>query len=317
MTKKILIAHPVPVGVLKKLQGSYEINCIANLKNKYQQVADVLPAYDALLAHSHKVDQPLMDLAPNLQIVANNGVGYDNIDIVYAKEKGIAVTNTPNTTSGPTANFALGLIIGLMRKIVITDHWIRNRQLPSWGDPKIMGVSAGGMTLGIIGLGRIGKELAKRANVCGMKVQYHNRSQLNASIEKECNATYATLEAILQTSDVISIHTPLTPSTKHLINKERLSQMKPTAFLVNTSRGGVIDQQALVTALQDRVIAGAALDVFEHEPRVPEELLQMEQVVLTPHNGTGTYEARQAMLEEALGYIKKFLSGEEVPARIV
>ena len=173
------------------------------------------------------------------------------------------------------------------------------------------------MTLGIIGMGRIGKSLAKRAHACGMQVQYHNRAQLNASVEKECHATYATLEGILGTSDVISIHTPLTPSTKHLINHERLSQMKPTAFLVNTARGGVIDQKALVAALQKGVIAGAGLDVFEDEPQVPHELLQMEQVVLTPHNGTGTYEARQAMLEEALGNITAFLSGEEVGSRIV
>ena len=136
MTKKILIAHPVPAEKLKELQGSFEIDCIASIKNKYQQVAEVLSAYDALLAHSHKVDQALMDLAPKLQIVANNGVGYDNIDIDYAKQKGIAVTNTPNTTSAPTANFALGLILSLMRKIVITDHWIRNGQLSNWDDPK-------------------------------------------------------------------------------------------------------------------------------------------------------------------------------------
>ncbi|MDH3712102.1 MAG: NAD(P)-binding domain-containing protein, partial [Cyclobacteriaceae bacterium] len=170
---------------------------------------------------------------------------------------------------------------------------------------------------GIIGMGRIGKELAKRAFACGMKVQYHNRNPLSDEIADAYHASYVSIEDLLKSSDVISIHAPLTPSTKHLINEERLVLMKSSAFLVNTARGGVIDQKALVAALQKGQIAGAALDVFEHEPQVPPELLEMEQVVITPHNGTGTNEARQAMLEEALGYITAFLSGQEVRARIV
>ncbi|MDX2305976.1 MAG: NAD(P)-dependent oxidoreductase [Microscillaceae bacterium] len=315
--KKILIGHPVPQALLNTLNQELEVHCIASVDQKYEQIIQVIDQYDALLAAAHKVDKAMMDKATHLQMISNHGVGYDNIDIEYARQKGIAVTNLPNSTSAPTATLAMSLILSLMRRVVYCDRKLRQSEIQNWIDPNLYGHAPENKTLGIIGMGRIGKALAKRALAFDMKICYHNRNPLSADEAAAYQASYVSLDQLLAEADVISIHTPLTPETQYLISTPEFAKMKPNAFLINTSRGGVIDQEALIQALQNKQIAGAGLDVFENEPEIPEALLALDNVVLSPHIGTATVEDRRAMMEEAFGNILKFFKGEPLHSRVV
>ena len=258
-----------------------------------------------------------MDQASQLQIVSNFGVGYDNVDVNYAKEKGIAVTNLPRSTSRPTATLAMTLILSILRNVSFCDRKLRVDQIDSWVSTSHYGSSPQNKTLGIIGLGRIGKELAKQAAVFGMKIYYHNRNQLSPEIEAAYQATYVSFEALLRQSDIISIHTPLTTQTHQMIAMPHFEMMKPSAILINTSRGGVIDEEAMIQALQDNKIAAAGLDVFTDEPHIPSAFLEMDNVLLTPHIGTATFEDRQAMFMEAFQNIVDFFQGKNTEARVV
>lgn len=315
--KKILIGHPVPQALLDILNQELEVHCIASVDQKYEQIIQVIDQYDALLAAAHKVDKAMMDKATRLQMISNHGVGYDNIDIEYARQKGIAVTNLPNSTSAPTATLAMSLILSLMRRVVYCDRKLRQSEIQNWIDPNLYGHAPENKILGIIGMGRIGKALAKRALAFDMKICYHNRNPLSADEAAAYQASYVSLDQLLAEADVISIHTPLTPETQYLIGTPEFAKMKPNAFLINTSRGGVIDQEALIQALQNKQIAGAGLDVFENEPEIPEALLALDNVVLSPHIGTATVEDRRAMMEEAFGNILKFFKGEPLNSRVV
>ena len=316
MTKKILISHPLSSSFLQELESPFEVTCLTTGTNKYEEVISQIADYHGLLAVGHAVDQRLIDEARNLEIVCNYGVGYDNINAEYAKQKGVAVANTPNSTSFPTANLTMGLLLALLRNIVNGDRWIRAESLPDWDDRKILGHSPEGKILGIIGMGRIGRAVAMRARCFGMKICYYNRNRLPVEMEKAHQATYVPLETLLQQSDVVSIHTPLNKTTRHLLGKEQLALMKSSAYLINTARGGVIEEKALIEALQQQQIAGAGLDVFWDEPNVPQALLTLDNVILTPHNGTGTVEARRNMMKEAFSNIVAFLKGEEIAARV-
>ncbi len=318
MSKKILIGYPINQERLQALQSPYEVHALTAHDDRYEQVLSRIEAYDGLFAISHPVDKQLMDKAKRLKVVANYGVGYDNIDVAYAKQKGIAVTNTPQSTTAPTANFAMGLMLSLLRKIVTTDRWLRQGDvIPFWGHKSIIGEAIGGKTLGILGMGRIGKAVAKRAHAFDMNIIYHNRNRIPVEQEKANHATYVSFEVLLQQSDILSIHTPLTASTKDLINASAFSKMKKGAFIVNTGRGGIIQTDALINALKNNHLAGAALDVFENEPHIPKALLSMENVIVAPHNGTATQAARDAMFAEAFGNIVAFLSDKPMTSRVI
>lgn len=315
--KKILISYPLSPKRMASLQSDFECTCVSSLENRQEETYNLIADFDALFAIGIQVDAALLDKGTKLGIVSNYAVGYDNIDIEHAKKKGIVVTNTPQSVTAPTADITLGLILSLCRRITELDRKLRHKQAPNWGDPKLMSSSLEDKTLGIIGMGRIGKAVAKRALAFGMQIIYHNRNPLPAEVEMNYNATYASLEDLLKTSDIVSVHAPLNAKTKHMISAKELALMQSSAFLINTARGAVIDEKALITALQKGQIAGAGLDVFEEEPHVPDAFLSLENVVLTPHSGTATKEARQAMLEEAFRQIILFLNGKEPESRVV
>lgn len=315
--KKILISYQVPKEGLKELEQQFQIIYPSEKSFTYEEIAQLIKDCDGFMAVNMKVDKDLIDRGKKLQIIANYGAGYDNIDIAYAASKGITVTNTPDAVTEATAEIAFGLMLDLLRNITYCDRKLRYDPEFRWGMLlSHTGHSLYGKTLGIIGMGKIGKAVARRAVASKMKVIYHKRYPLFEAFEREYNADYVSLPELLQTADIISIHTPLTGSTHHLIGRKELEVMKPSAYLINTSRGAVVDEQALVAHLQAGKLAGAALDVFENEPSVTKELFHMDNVVLTPHIGTETYEARLDMTYQAVQNLMTFFNGK-TPGNVV
>ena len=259
-------------------------------------------------------DKPVMRemimSAPKLKLVTNFGVGFNNIDLEACRERGIRVTNTPKPVIEPTAELAFALMHDVARRTAEFDRKLRAGQAEPFGVMNNLSHSLYGKTLGIIGMGRIGQALARRALAAGMTIIYHNRRPLGERREaKGEEAKYVTKDELLQTADFVSLNLPYTPEVKHLIGENELRMMKSTAYLINTARGAHVDEQALVRALKEGVIAGAAMDVYEHEPHITSELLQLDNVVLSPHTGTGTWEGRIAMCENVCDNILAWQEG--------
>ena len=253
----------------------------------------------------------MMDQFPDLKIISNYAVGFDNIDIKAATEKGIVVTNTTSdVVNEAVAEFTWAMIFALSKQIVTADNFAKRGLYKGWQPNIFLGHNLTGKTLGIVGLGRIGTMVALRAQGFEMKVLYHSKSK-SEEIEKELGIEYRELDSLLAESDYVSLHVPLIDETRHLINAEKLELAKPGSYLINTSRGGVVDEQALVEALKSGKLAGAALDVHENEPAMNPELMQMENVILTPHIASATIEVREKMTEQAVDAILKVLSGEQ------
>lgn len=274
--------------------------------------------YDAVLSLlTDVIDGEVFDAVPTAKIFANYAVGFNNIDLKAAAERGVTITNTPGVLTNSVAEFAMALILAVTKRIPESEQFLRAGKYVGWGPELLLGIDLKGKTLGIVGAGRIGYEVARRAHFgFDMNIVYYDVKQL-PELEKDMHAEYrATVEEVLKEADVVSIHVPLLPETTHLMNAERLAMMKPGAYLVNTSRGPVIDEQALVTALTNKVIRGAALDVFENEPRLAPGLVELENVVLTPHTASATDETRSAMSEIAATNAIAFLRGE-VPPNVV
>lgn len=274
---------------------------------------DFAPQADVLVAtFDYPVTRALLERMPQLKLVANFGVGFNNIDLDACCERGIRVTNTPEPVIEPTAELAFSLMLSLARRTVELDHQMRSDTPPVLGVMNNLSHTLYGSTLGIIGLGRIGMALARRAEAFGMHIIYHNRH-----IKSDCSYQYVSMDDLLTQSDFVSLNLPYTPQVHHLIDAVALSKMKRTAYLINTARGAHIDEQALVRALQQGLIAGAAMDVYEHEPAVSPELLTMPNVVLSPHVGTGTWEGRIAMCENVSDNILAFMDGRQQDMNIV
>jgi glyoxylate reductase len=260
-----------------------------------------------------RVDSALMDEARELKVVANMAVGYDNIDLRAATERSIMVTNTPDVLSETTADTTMMLTLAVARRLSEADRYVRKHKWTAWTPNMMLGRDVHGKTLGIYGLGRIGEEMVKRARGFDMKVIYHNRRR-RPDLERKYGVRYKSLDGLLIESDFLTIHAPLTQETRHSIGAKELSLMKRTAYLVNTSRGSVVDEAALIKALQYKVIAGAALDVFENEPvSADNPLLSMDNVVVTPHIGSASIETRTAMAVAAAQNIVAALKGETPP----
>ena len=264
----------------------------------------------------YRVPREMIEAMPCLRLIANFGAGYNNIDLEACRERGIRVTNTPQPVIEPTAELAFALMIDIARRVSEFDRTIRNSQA-SFGVMRNLSHSLYGKTLGIIGMGRIGQSLARRAIASGMRVIYHNRHRLPAETEQQYNAVYTDFQTLLQDSDYVSLNLPYTPEVHHLIGKPELGMMKRTAYLINTARGAHVDEEALVEALKSGIIAGAALDVYEHEPAISTELLKLNNVVLSPHTGTGTWEGRIAMCENVTDNIIAFVNNETDKMNIV
>jgi len=267
---------------------------------------------DALLSLlTEKIDQEVLSANPNLKVVSNYAVGYDNVDIKAATSRGIPVCNTPGVLENAVAEHTFALMLALCKRIAEADQFVRAGKYKRWEPMLLLGTELEGKTIGIVGLGRIGAGVARRAGrgMC-VNVLYHDIRR-NKDFEKEYQARYVSLSELLKKSDFVSLHVPLLPSTRHLIGKKELAMMKKTAYLINTSRGPVVDEKALVKALQKKQIAGAGLDVYENEPKLTLGLTKLKNVILTPHTASATIEARTAMSELAAQNIIDVLQGRK------
>lgn len=256
------------------------------------------------------VTREMITAMPSLRLIANFGVGYNNIDLDTCRERGIRVTNTPQPVIEPTAELAFSLMHAVARRTAELDRKVRLGTAEPFGVMNNLGRALFGKTLGIIGLGRIGQAVARRAVASGMRIVYYNRHRLPQEIEERFSATYVAKEDLLKTADFVSLHLPYIEAAHHLIGAAELGLMKPTAFLINTARGAHVDERALIKALQEGRIAGAALDVYEFEPAISEELKQLDNVVLSPHVGTGTWDDRLKMCENVTDNILAFVNSD-------
>jgi glyoxylate reductase len=258
-----------------------------------------------------RVDDAFLDAAPHLKIVANVAVGYNNIDVELCRRRGVIVTNTPDVLTDATADLAMALLLMVTRRLGEGERLVRSGEPWKWDMFMMLGSGIQGRRLGIVGMGGIGQALAIRARAFGMTIAYHNRTPVDADTEHRLGARYKPLGELLATSDVVSINCPYTPETHHLIGPEALATMKSSAFLVNTARGPIVDEEALVAALRDGSIAGAALDVYENEPDVHPGLVQLDNTVLLPHLGSATTETRDAMSVLAARNVVEVLAGRD------
>ena len=317
--KKILVTYNMFREGFAELEEKFDVTYPSGDKDMtFEEVMAMIPAYDALCPmFSFPVNKELIDRGENLKVVANYGVGYDNIDVAYCHEKGVVVANTPGATTEPTANLALALLLDTARRVTECDRMLRTLgDKMKVGMLENLGTHVTGATLVIIGMGRIGKALCKRARACGMEVIYHDRRRLDVYEETKVGAFYVSMDELLEKSDFVSLNTPLTPETYHLIGEEALRKMKSTAILINTARGPLVDEKALIKALQNGEIRGAGLDVFEFNDFPLPELLTLENVVLTPHIGTQTVFSRIEIAKTVSNNVIGILEGDR-PVHIV
>lgn len=310
MKKKILITYNLPREGFAELTEHFELIFPENDSFSKAEVLERVAECDALLSmFNFVIDKEIIDAGENLKIISNFGVGFNNVDFEYARHKGVMVTNTPDPVVEPTAEMAFALMLATARRVAECDRKLRDAASGlKWGVMENLGVGLYGKTLGIVGLGRIGKSIARRAEAFGMKVVYHNRKETEAGNAKYCS----TLDELLYVSDFVSLNVPLTDETRHLIDADALKKMKPSAILINTARGPVVDEPALADALKNRTIRAAGLDVFENEPSVCTQLLALDNVVLAPHNGTATIDARIEMSRFAARNIVNFFDGGKI-----
>ena len=317
MAKAVFVTRKIPEKGLQMLRDKgyfIEVNQAESIPTQEELIAALKKQpYDAVLSLlTDKIDAKVFDAAPSVLLYANYATGYDNIDIAEASKRGIKVANAPaDLTSEAVAEHTLALMLALAARVVDADEFVRKGLYRGWEPMNFSGMDVLGKTLGIVGAGRIGGQVGKYAKGLGMKIIYTDVAK-NEKFEAECQATYiGTLEELLGESDIVTLHVPLLESTMHLINEEKLKLMKPTSFLINTSRGPVIEEAALEAALTAKTIAGAALDVFEFEPHISPELVKMENVILTPHIASASIEAREQMAELVAENIIDFLEDRE------
>jgi glyoxylate reductase len=319
MSKKprVLVTRQLPPAVMELLHDSFELTVNPHDgPMPRQELLEALPGKEGLLSLLvDRIDGELLDTAgESLRIVANYAVGYNNIDLEAATSRGVAVSNTPDVLTDTTADLALGLMLAVARRMVEADALTRPQgRFPGWGPMFMLGADLHHKTLGLIGLGRIGRAVARRAQGFDMRVLYHQRNRLDQETEQKLGVEYRSLDQLLAESDFISPHVPLTADTKHLIGQRELGLMKERAFLVNTARGEVVDETALVKALENGLIAGAGLDVYENEPELHPGLLGLQKVVLIPHLGSATLETRTNMGLVAAGNLLALLVHGKVP----
>lgn len=269
---------------------------------------------DALLClPTDKIDDELLTAAPKLRMIATVSVGYDHVNLDACTKRGVTVSNTPGVLTDTTADLAFGLLMSVARRIVEGDAWTRSGSWNGLAFDTFLGADVWGKTLGIIGFGRIGREMARRALGFKMRVIYSSKNRCPEAIEREVNAEFIAMDALLREADFVSLHVPLSAATRHLMSAENLAKMKPTAYLINTTRGPVVDEEALVHALETAKIAGAGLDVYEQEPRVHPGLLGRKDVVLAPHIGSATIETRTRMARLAVENTVAFFTGQRPP----
>ncbi|MER7861834.1 D-glycerate dehydrogenase [Amycolatopsis japonica] len=312
MTSTIAVTRWIPDEALKVLAEAGEVKLSrADRPLTPDELREFVRGSSAIVGMLHdRIDGEVADAAgPDLKVVANVAVGYDNIDVPALAGRGVTVTNTPGVLTDATADLAFGLILAVTRRLGEGERLIRSRTPWSFHLGFLLGSSLQDKTLGIVGLGQIGQAVARRALGFGMRIVYSGRSRAAEDVEKTLGAKYMPFDELLRSSDVVSLHCPLTPETRHLVDADALKAMKPGAYLINTTRGPVVHEAALADALEAGEIAGAGLDVFEAEPEVEPRLLDRENVVLTPHLGSATVETRTAMAVLAAENVASVLTG--------
>ena len=302
----VLVTRRLPSSVIARLEASAGVDLYTGESaitpaELQKRVADK----DALVCLlTETIDRSVIDAAPNLKAIANVAVGYNNIDVPYARSRGIVVTNTPDVLTEAVADFTWAMILAITRRISEGERLVRSGQWKGWALDLMLGSDLRGKQLGLVGVGRIGGAVAARAPAFGMRVAYTSRRPTELA-----GAEAMSLDRLLNTSDVVSLHVPLTPETTHLIDRKALTRMKRSAYLINTARGPVVDEAALAWAMQQRLLAGAALDVYEHEPVIHPDLLTLDNVLLLPHLGSATTETRTAMADLAADNVLAVLAG--------
>jgi len=303
----ILVTRKLPSSVLSKLETVGDVDLYAgDLAMPPDELRSRVVGKRAVVSmFTEQIDKPILDAATDLQIIANVAVGYNNIDVAYARSRGVIVTNTPDVLTDSVADFTWALILAITRRLSEGERLIRRNEWKGWAFDFMLGTELRGKQLGLVGFGRIARAVAARASAFGMRLACSARRE-----SEQSSIGQLSLDRLLNTSDIVSLHVPLTPETKHLIDKRALTRMKRSAYLINTSRGPVVDEEALAWALEHRLIAGAALDVYEREPEVHPALLSLENVLLVPHLGSGTVETRTAMADLAVDNVVAVLSGK-------
>jgi len=316
---KILVTYDMFREGFTELESNYDVTFPSGRDFTREEVLDMIPDYEILCPmYDFKVNKELIDKATKLKLIANYAAGFNNIDVDYAVSKGVTVANTPNAPTQSTANIALALILDTARRVSELDRKLRQfGKNFKVGILENQGLPVEEKTLGIIGLGRIGRAVAKRAKACGMEVIYTDQRRLDLDAETKVGAMFVTKEELLKQADFVSVNAPLTKDTFHIIGESELKLMKPTAILINTARGPLVDEKALIKALQSGIIHGAGLDVFEFGEYPSEELLKMDNVVLTPHIGTQTVQTRIAMARAVCNNVIGFITGDRAVTRVL
>jgi glyoxylate reductase len=318
---KVIVTRKLPDAVETRMRELFdtELN-LTDAPMSVDQLIDAVSRAEVLVPTiTDRLDSKILSRAgPDLKLIANFGAGVDNIDVATANARGVIVTNTPGVLTEDTADMTMALLLASARRVVEGAHVVQTGDFHGWSPTWMLGRRIWGKRLGIVGMGRIGQAVARRAAAFGLQIHYHNRKPVSPRIEEELGATYwESLDQMLARMDVISVNCPHTPATYHLLSARRLKLLQPHAIIVNTARGEVIDEGALANALARGEIAGAGLDVFEHEPAVNPKLLKLPNVVLLPHMGSATVEGRIDMGEKVIINIKTFMDGHRPPDRVI
>jgi glyoxylate reductase len=313
---KVVVTGKIPAGGLARLKAEHDVTAWeSDDAISRAELLSMVAGADAIVALlTEKIDDELLDAAgPQLQSVSNVAVGYNNIDVPACEKRGVLVTNTPGVLTEATADIAMSLILMATRRLGEGERVIRAQEPWQWGMFYMLGMGLQGRQLGIVGMGQIGIATARRAKAFGMNIAYTRRTPLEDHVIDELDAKFMTMDELIESSDVLSLHCPYSPATHHLMSENQFARMKKTAFLINTARGPIVNEQALVDALKAGEIAGAGLDVFENEPAVNPGLLELDNAVLIPHLGSATVETRAAMADIAATNALAILSGAQAP----
>lgn len=302
----VLLTRRIPSAVLSRLEAACEVDLYTGASAiPRSELLERVAGKQALISLlTDRIDDEVLDAGKDLKIVANIAVGFNNIDLDACRARGVVATNTPDVLTNACADFTWAIILGITRRLGEGERELRRGDWKGWALDHLLGMELRGKQLGLVGVGRIGGAVAVRAPVFGMTVAYTDQAPMNLP-----NAEFMTFDRLLATSDVVSLHVPLLPETRHLIDRKALAKMKRSAYLINTSRGPVVDEAALAWALKERLIAGAALDVYEEEPKVNQDLMGLENVMLIPHLASATTETRTAMADLAATNVLNVLSG--------
>ncbi len=318
---KVIVTRRLPEPVETRLGELFDVELNeTDTPMTPEELADAMSRADVLVPTlGDKIDQRLLARAgPQLRLIANYGAGFDHIDVQTALQRGILVSNTPGVLTDDTADMTMAMILSVPRRLREGNLLMQRGEWTGWSPTALMGHRIGGKRLGILGMGRIGQAVAKRAAAFGLQVHYHNRRRLHPEIEQRLDATYwESLDQMLARVDILSIHCPHTPGTFHLLNARRLKLMKPTAYVINTARGEIVDENALTRMLRNNELAGAGLDVYEHGNDINPRLKGLNNVLLLPHMGSATIEGRIEMGEKVIINIKTFADGHRPPDQVV